>query len=158
MRFIPPDRGYQARLRRSLCELDPAFVAGFRPVPTGPYAKGYRLGLREVRDVIGGEAEIVRALPRTRFRNTFHEEAILPLSASICLEDFESELRASGLVKPDEVLVQSLSSPRKFRVAIGKVAGDVSDFTRREQGPALPPLPGSSARLRIPKASRKSIF
>lgn len=155
MRFIPPDRGYQARLRRSLCELDPAFVAGFRPMPAGPYAKGYRLGLREVRDVIGGEAEIVRALPRTRFRNTFHEEAVLPLSASVSLENFEAELRASGLVKPEEVMVQSLSSPRKFRVAVGKVADDV---TRHEQGPALPPLPGSSARLRIPKASRKSIF
>ena len=155
MRFIPPNRGYQATLRRLLCEHYPAFIAGFRPMPTGPYAEGYRLGLRGIRDVISGETEVMRALPRSRFRNTFREQAVLPLSASVSLEDFELELRRVNLIADGELLVQSLSSPRKFRVAIREVSDN--DVTHCERPPSLPVRPSAPNVLRLCR-NRRSMF
>jgi len=124
MRFIPSYRSYEAEHRRRLLQFLPEWIGRFRPIPSGAYAKRGCLGLIEERDEITSEPVLMRALPRCCFRSSFHEQSVLPDRASECLEDFVAELYATGLMGVDEIVVQSLASPRKFRLQKRKVAVD----------------------------------
>jgi len=88
------------------------------PTPTGdsPVSQLSGLGPVDPRDEIGGQTVIVSRLTGLRLRNTFGEEAVLPVVAAETLENFEQGLREAGLIGVEEVLLQFLSSPRKFRV------------------------------------------
>ena len=48
----------------------------------------------------------------------------MPHGRAVCLEDFETGLRAAGLIGVNEILVQSGNTGRKFRVAKRRVAID----------------------------------
>ena len=107
-----------------------AIIVGGVPVPAGEDAlagsgaeRGGFLGA-EMRDEVGREAELMRRLERSRFRDAFFDEVALPHGRAICLEDFEAGLRAAGLVGVDQILVQSGRSGRKFRVAERRIAVD----------------------------------
>lgn len=129
MRPVPKNWYANSKLHRRLLEEFPAFIGGFRPMPTGPYSKGGSLRLREVRYEVASEPELMRALERTRFRNSFSEEARLPLGEAESLENFEAELRRVGFIAVDEIIVQSLTRPHKFRVQKANV---IDDRIRRE--------------------------
>lgn len=124
MRFVPRYGPYEAEHRRRLLEFLPEWIGGFRPVPSGAYAERCRLRLAEVRHEIASEPVLMRALPRCCFRNFLHDEAVLPYGTAERLKDFVSELQATGLMAVDEIVVQSLATPGKFRLQKRKVGVD----------------------------------
>ena len=141
MGFVPANRRAQARLRRQLGENLPVVVFGFGPVP---------LPTRVVADtpqdagnVVHGETELVRALPRSRFRGAFGEQVVLPVSRAETLERFEAELRSVGLIRPNECLRQGAKLPSHFRVQVrhGKrpagelLVHDLSSLKNARSGP-----------------------
>jgi len=125
MNFVPKNWYANSEHKRRLLEEVPAFIGNFIPVPTRLCPQGDRFGLSEVRDKIASEPQLVRTLERSRFRTSFSEEARLPLGSAVRLEDFEAELRALGLIAVDEIVVQSLSRPDKFRVQKRNVVDDL---------------------------------
>lgn len=133
MAGVPRDRGGKFETGRAFGEVP--VVVGRVPVPAGEdalaNAGGERCGVLrgEVGNEIDSEPELVRALERSRFRNTFFDEVSLPHGRAKCLEDFEAGLRAAGLVGVHQILVQSGASGRKFRVAKRQVGidGHISD-------------------------------
>lgn len=146
MRFVPANR-FEAETRRRLLEYFPAWIGNFRPIPSGRDAKRARFALAEEGDKIDGKPEIVGALTATRFRCSFGEQVILPLETAERLEDFETELKRSGLMKPDETLVQRYSRPEKFRVQPVQVIG--ADHCHLPPETLLPGGSPSSLRERV---------
>lgn len=116
MRSVPRVRASHAERLRACFQEPPAGVADRRPVPADFYAECFRLGLTEEGNEIDSQAELVRGLPRSRFTGAFTMNAYLPSGAAECLEDLEAELRAAGLITPDQILVQTSRDGRKFRV------------------------------------------
>ena len=115
MRFVPANR-FEAETRRRLLQYFPAWIANFRPIPSGRNAERSRFAMAQEGDKIDRKTEVVGALTPTRFRSSFGEQVVLPLETAERLEDFEAELKRTGLMKPDEALVQRYSRPDKFRV------------------------------------------
>jgi len=122
MTRVPRNRYTQAELLRS--GRQKAIIVGGVPIPAGfdlrpvvqTRAELDRLFAAEVRDEIASQPELVRTLKRTSGRTTFFENIRLPHRRAVCLEDFEAGLRSAGLMGVDEELVQSTTSPGKFRV------------------------------------------
>ena len=130
MRPIPTDRRAQAMLRRQLAQDLPVTVFRFGPVPARLHSKGYSLGLGEEWYEVHCEPELMRALPRSRFRGAFGEQVRLPPETAVSLENFEAELRAVGLIRPHELLRQGASRPLHFRVQQREVrVSDVSQVS-----------------------------
>lgn len=132
---IPRNWNEKSTTFRLLLQHYPAFIGGFRPMPTGPYAKGYSLGLTEERHEVSSEPVLMRTLPRSRFTGLFVEEASLPLRKAEALEEFEAELRSTGFIQPGQVLVQSFARPDKFRVKVDKFPVDGHDHNPSVKGP-----------------------
>ena len=128
MGFVPSDRGRKAMMDRQLGKDLPivVFRSGPVPVPAGGVLV-VRAELEDPRHEIDGEPELMRALPRSRFRGAFGEQVVLPVGAAETLERFESELRAVGLIRKGEVLRQGAKLPSHFRVQVGKGKGSSLD-------------------------------
>lgn len=128
MTRVPANR--HSQLERLRSGRQKAIIVGGVPIPAGDNslplgpAELFRVFNAEVRNEVASKSDLVRALPRSRFRNAFFEEARLPLGMAVRLEDFEAGLRAAGLVGVDEICVQSTASPAKFRFQKRKVADD----------------------------------
>ena len=116
MGTIPRERSLQTVERRRLLEYLPSFIGNFRPIPSGPNAKGGGFGLGKERDEVDSASELVGAVERSRFRDTFGQQVLLTAGESECLENLEAELKAAGLMQPDQVLVQSFSGTLKGRM------------------------------------------
>lgn len=116
MGTIPRKRSLQTVERSRLLEYLPSFVGNFRPIPSGPHAKRHSLRLGEERHEIGGASELVGAVEGSRFRDTFGQQVLLTARESECLINLETELKAAGLMEPDQVLVQSYASSLKGRM------------------------------------------
>lgn len=125
MNFVPKNWYANSEHKRRLLQEVPAFIGNFVPVPTRLSPQCDRFGLSKVRDEIASQPQLVCALERSRFRTSFAEEARLPLGTAKRLEDFEAELRALGLIAVDEIVVQSLSRPDKFRVQKRNIVDDL---------------------------------
>ena len=121
MARVPRNRN--TRLERLRSGRQKAIIVGGVPIPAGEDSfpgrgrEGSGLFGAEVRDEVHCQPELVRALERSRFRDAFLEQVSLPHGRAVALEDFEAGLRAAGLVGVDEILVQSGTTGRKFRVA-----------------------------------------
>ena len=89
-----------------------------------PVVSNPRPSVRPVRDEIGSEPEVMRALPRARFRGLGLKQLLLPSGAAETLEEFEKGLRAAGLVRVSEVICQTTDGPLHFRVKRRNVAID----------------------------------
>lgn len=126
MHFVPKNWYANSKHKRRLLEEVPSFIGNFIPAPPRLGPQGDRFGLSKVRDEIASQPELVRTLERSRFRNAFGDEARLPLGSSERLKDFEAELRALGLIAVDEIVVQSLSRPDKFRVQKRNIIDDLA--------------------------------
>ena len=128
MARVPRYRHADVMKLRSLAE--ECIIVGGVPIPPRHLAFSRYLGqgssLRdiEIRDEIASQPQLMRALERSRFRDFLSQEVRLPDRVAVCLENFESGLRAAGLVAVDEILVQSLARPTKFRVQKRNVAID----------------------------------
>ena len=128
MTRVPVNRHTQVERLRS--GRQKAIIVGGVPIPAGDNsfplgpAERFRLFNAEVRNEIASKPDLVRTLPRSRFRNAFFEEARLPRGMAVRLEDFEAGLRAAGLMSVNEILVQSGNTGRKFRIAKRHVAVD----------------------------------
>lgn len=125
--MVPINR-HKGKLLGRITEIIP--IVASVPTPSGPVSlpSGFTevdsFVLSDVWDEIRSETDVMRALPSHRFRRLLCEQAILPNRVAERLEDFEAGLRAAGLVAVDQVLVQSLNDPRKFRVQNVKVRND----------------------------------
>lgn len=127
--MVPINR-HKGKLLGRITEIIPivaAVPAPARPMslPSG-FTEVDSFVLSDIWDEVRGETDVMRALPSGRFRRLLCEQAILPNRVAERLEDFEAGLRATGLVAVDEILVQSLNDPRKFRVQKVKVRNDCS--------------------------------
>lgn len=128
MTRIPRYRHPDVVKLRSLAE--ECIIVGGVPIPPRHLAFSRYLGQSsslldiEIRNEIGSQPQLMRALERSRFRDFLSQEVRLPDRVAVCLENFESGLRAAGLVAVDEILVQSLARPTKFRVQKRNVAMD----------------------------------
>jgi len=126
MTRVPLNRNGQLMKLRS--GRQKAVIVGGVPIPAGEdvascdFRQRFRLLSGQIRDEIAGKSELVRAVKGGNSRGTFSKDVILPLGSAVCFEDFEAGLRSAGLVAVDEVLVQSHTSPRKFRVQKVRVA------------------------------------
>lgn len=156
MGTIPRDRRTDAERIRAIIQEVPARIGGARPVPASLYAERVGLSLIEEGHEIDGQPEVVRGLPRSRFTSTFALHAYLPSRAAECLEDLEAELRATGLIGPDEILSQTSRDGRKFRVKKRNASVDgvfVHDVSPAKRGefPAFDgdPQPPASSRGRV---------
>ena len=90
MGFVPANRRAQARLRRQLGENLPVVVFRSGPVPLSQGPSRVVGGLSNFSDApwheIDSETELVRALPRSRFRGAFGEKVTLPVGTAETLE------------------------------------------------------------------------
>ena len=120
MGFIPRDRRQQAMLRRQLGKDLPVVVFRSGPVPLPDCPSRVVGRLSNFSDApwyeIDSETELVRALPRSRFRGAFGEKVTLPVDTAETLERFEKELRSVGLIRKGEVLRQGAKLKSHFRV------------------------------------------
>jgi len=126
MGFVPTDRRAQARLRRQLGQNLPIVVFGFGPVPLP--ARVVADTSQDAGNVVHSEPELVRALPRSRFRGAFGEQVSLPVGTAETLERFEQELRNVGLVRKGEILRQGAELKTYFRVQVADVKLSASDI------------------------------
>lgn len=128
MTRVPVDRYAQAKRLRALSE--ECIIIGGVPVPPRHLAFSRYLGEgsghldREVRDEVASQPHLMCRLERTRFRDFLSKQVLLPERVAVRLKDFETGLRAAGLVGVDEILVQSLARPTKFRVQKRNVVMD----------------------------------
>jgi len=120
MAKVPRNRNSQVERLRS--GRQKSIIVGGVPIPAGEdplmchFTERGSLLRREIRDKVASQSKLMRTLERGRFRSTFFEEVRLPSGIAVRLEDFEAGLRSAGLMGVDQVLVQSLTSPTKFRV------------------------------------------
>ena len=128
MTWVPRNRASQLERLRS--GRQKAIIVGGVPIPAGEdtlpggCAEGRSFLGAEVRDQVSCEAELVRGLERTRFRDFLGNQIALPHGRAKSLEDFEAGLRAAGLMGVNEILVQSGKSGRKFRIQKCNVVDD----------------------------------
>ena len=131
MGFIPRDRRQQAMLRRQLGQDLPIVVFRSGPVPLPQAGSRVVGGLSNFSDApwyeIDSETELVRALPRSRFRGAFGEKVTLPVGTAETLERFEKELRSVGLIRKGEVLRQGAKLKSHFRVQVLGAVGNTLD-------------------------------
>ena len=131
MGFVPRDRRQQAMLRRQLGEGLPVVVFRSGPVPLSQGGSRVVGRLSNFADApwyeIDSETELVRALPRSRFRGAFGEKVTLPVGTAETLERFEKELRSVGLIRKGEVLRQGAKLKSHFRVQILGAVGNTLD-------------------------------
>lgn len=90
------------------------FIGGV-PVPADRDTKPVAGDFVGIRDEVRRKSELMRTLPRSRFRNPLGEQVRLPEGCAVRLEDFEQGLREAGLIGLDEILVKVDDSPTKFR-------------------------------------------
>jgi len=88
------------------------------------FAEGLSLTHVEVWNKVRREPELMRACERNRFRGALSNKVILPDRVAVCLKDFETGLRAAGLIAVDEILCQSFDRPAHLRVQKRDVAID----------------------------------
>lgn len=126
MGFVPrKHRQNEGVQLRALLEKLPGTERDVVPVPSRPLGSdGSGFLSREEWYEVSGETEDMRPLERSRFRAFGGFQVSLPDRAAVCLEDLEAELRASGLIGPDEILRKSGNTGRKFRVQKRNVAVD----------------------------------
>lgn len=128
MTKIPRYRHPDVVKLRSLAE--ECIIVGGVPIPPRHLAFSRYLGQgvslldAEIRDEVASQPHLMRRLERSRFRDFLSKEVLLPERVAVRLKDFETGLRAAGLVAVDEILVQSLARPTKFRVQKRNVAMD----------------------------------
>jgi len=128
MTKVPRNRHSQIERLRS--GRQKAIIVGGVPVPAGevPLARSFgeecRLIRAEIGDEIASQPELVRALERPRFRDFLFKQVSLPQGIAESLEDLESGLRSAGLIGVDEILVQSVNRPTKFKVQKRRVSVD----------------------------------
>lgn len=140
MTWVPRNRHTQLEKLRS--GRQKAIIVGGVPIPAGemPFpgelAQSSRFIPSDERDEVHRETELMRGLERSRFRNAFGDHIALPHGVAISLEDFETGLRAAGLVSVDQILVQSGGSGRKFRVAKRQVRMDGHLVTSEVEKPS----------------------
>lgn len=131
MGFVPRDRRQQAMLRRQLGKDLPIVVFRSGPVPLPDCPSRVVGRLSNFSDApwyeIDSETELVRALPRSRFRGAFGEKVTLPVGTAETLERFEKELRSVGLIRKGEVLRQGAKLKTHFRVQILGAVGNTLD-------------------------------
>ena len=131
MGFIPRDRRQQAMLRRQLGKDLPIVVFRSGPVPVSDAPSRVVGGLCNFSDApwheIDSKAELVRTLPRSRFRGAFGEKVTLPVDTAETLERFEKELRSVGLIRKGEVLRQGAKLKSHFRVQVLGAVGNTLD-------------------------------
>ena len=131
MGFIPRDRRQQAMLRRQLGQDLPIVVFRSGPVPLTQASRGVVGGRSNFSDApwheIDGQPELMRTLPRSRFRGAFGEKVALPVGTAETLERFEKELRSVGLIRKGEVLRQGAKLKSHFRVQILGAVGNTLD-------------------------------
>lgn len=107
-----------------------AIIVGGVPVPAGddalplPGAQLDGFFGADIGHKVDRQPELVRTLERQRFRNSFGDEVSLPEGVAVRLEDFESGLRAAGLMSVDQILVQSFATPGKYWVKKRNVSVD----------------------------------
>ena len=101
----------QAMLRRQLAQDLPIVVFDWGPVPVPAAITLPGLELEPLRHEVDCEAELMRALPRARFRGAFGEQVVLPVGTAEALERFEAELRRVGLIRKGEALRQGAKLP-----------------------------------------------
>lgn len=119
-----------------------------------PFSKRFSFDGGEIWDPITGESELVSARILPGFRGSFGKHVVLSDRMAVAFKEFEMGLRDAGLVSGDQELVQSASSPCKFRVKQLEVAdnthGSVSFGKSGDPAPA-----GSQAALtEVPKRLR----
>ena len=107
-------------LRRQLGQDLPIVVFNWGPVPVPSTLSLSGLELEPLRHEIHSEPELMRALPRARFRGAFGEEVELPVGTAQTLERFEAELRRVGLIGKGQILRQGAKLPTHFRVQVVK--------------------------------------
>ena len=131
MGFVPRNRRQQAMLRRQLGQDLPIVVFRSGPVPLPQAGSRVVGGLSNFSDApwyeIDGEAELMRTLPRSRFRGAFGEKVSLPVDTAESLERFEKELRSVGLIRTGEVLRQGAKLKSHFRVQVLGAVGNSLD-------------------------------
>ena len=86
----------------------------------GPWESAHQFGFAV-------DFELMRALPRSRFRGAFGEKVTLPVDTAETLERFEKELRSVGLIRKGEVLRQGAKLKSHFRVQILGAEGNTLD-------------------------------
>ena len=128
MARVPRYRNSQLEMLRS--GRQKAIIVGGVPIPAdemplaGKVGKAIGVVAVDEGDVIDGEAVLVRALERSRFRDAFGYQVSLPEGVAVSLEDLEQGLRLAGLVGPDEIICQRGKAGNRFRVAKRQVAMD----------------------------------
>ena len=131
MGFVPRDRRQQAMLRRQLGKDLPIVVFRSGPVPVPDCPSRVVGRLSNFSDApwyeVDSETELVRALPRSRFRGAFGEKVTLPVDTAEALERFEKELRSVGLIRKGEVLRQGAKLKSHFRVQVLGAVGNTLD-------------------------------
>ena len=131
MGSIPRDRRQQAMLRRQLGEGLPVVVFRSGPVPLSQAGSRVVGRLTNFADAswheVDSETELMRTLPRSRFRGAFGEKVTLPVGTAETLERFEKELRSVGLIRKGEVLRQGAKLKSHFRVQILGAVGNTLD-------------------------------
>lgn len=70
----------------------------------------------QVWDSVESQAEIMRALPRSRFRGPGGKQVILSRREAVRLEDLERELRSLGLVEPRHIFHDEFGDGLHFGV------------------------------------------
>ena len=89
-----------------------------------PLAQRFSLDGREIWDPVTGETELVSRFVWPGFRGSFTEYLELTIGMAIALKQLEVGLRDAGLITADQELVQSATSPSKFRVKRISVSDD----------------------------------
>ena len=107
-------------LRRQLGKDLPIVVFGFGPVPVPSAVAVAGPELQTLGCEIDSKPELMRALPRRRFRGAFGEQVVLPVGTAETLEGFEAELRKVGLIGKGQVLRQGAKLKSHFRVQVVK--------------------------------------
>lgn len=138
MRSVPTE-GLHAVSFCGHCEYIPSFPIGARPIPArkrSTVAPGELACLvcGQVWDEVDGESELMRGLPRSRFRSAFGQKLSLPAGEAQRLEDFEAELHVLGLIKANQIVVDIHGDGTELRVEKRDHRDAAFRDTRRVQG------------------------
>lgn len=137
-----PTEGLQVVPLCDVCEYIPSFPLPPGPMParkraTVPGSEFACLHCGQVWDEVDGEADAMRALPRSRFRSAFAQHLRLTAGEAQRLEDFEAELKLVGLIQADEIMVDVFCDGSQFRVEKRDRRDAAFRDSRRVQGGLL---------------------